>query len=381
MDSYSYSNGSSLGGGRRGNGANGYRVMDQTGYHNQQQSQRQSYTTDPHLSDFLNRPGKVIVKDLFSSCTPSAGGCGGYHPGTPQTCWFKPGHINSRIPEAIFRGYVAGTRIPHPSYLPEGIPHVNPIVQPGDTLEFCILTKEAQKQLKNVARHRSITLKVSRDGDNLLIVDPMPTANLPNSKSTSSFSTATKHDNTQMADGTAMQHDNTQMQDDNLLQSIDKQIEQAQHELKLQEKKDQLVALKKQLQPEAPDASGHDKQSQSMDGIAMLSAAHNEGKHITANVGSWLRSSKNAKSAKWTNPLVDSLLGATTMARLGFWYVYSSIYSATNCTEELMTAFTKPTTSEVTKALKEEKLAIQDIRDTFDKKLTGDIYPDLTSTQ
>ena len=213
--SYSLENGSPRGG-RRENRTNGSRSMDFTGYHNQRQPHRQPYATDPHLSDFLNRPGKVIVKDLFSPCTQSAGG---YHPGTPQTCWFKPGHVNSRIPEALLHRYVAGTAhvsLTHHICLKE-FPMSILLCNKGTHWNFASLPKKLRSNSAmwpNTVRYSESQQRWRQ------FAHCGSKANLPISKSIPSSSTSMKH-------GT------TQMQDDNLMQSIDRQIAQAQHELML----------------------------------------------------------------------------------------------------------------------------------------------------
>ena len=281
--------------------------------------------------------GKNAAKQMFKQCPKNEGGCGGYHPGSVDTCWFKPNQPNTRIPEAIYRGYASGTTIPQPQMQPQGIQCVNPLVKPGDSLQFCIITQSAKQQMHQ--NGKSFTaLNIARHSDNLLIIrNPDECTEV-------------------MAESEESPHLN-------MLAEVDKEIAKTKQELQIQARQAELMDLKQQL---AKKPSNHDSHAASSS-AAMPPNAQN-GKHIKDNVASWARTKRKWT---WSDNQVEALLGCTNLARMGQWYIFTTIYRAEDCTEQLMKCFHHANTCDVTKALKSEQLAIQDIKDMGDINLTG----------
>ena len=148
---------------------------------------------------------------------------------------------------------------------------------------------------------------------------------------------------------------------------LDEQIKAHKETIQIQEKEKQLADLKSQLDKQTPPAQ---PRAGNHRGLDMLKDATDTAKHVPDNIGQWGRTSR---TANWTEKQVNDNIGNTALARLGMWHNYTMIYAEAHISESLKNAFTKGTAAQIAAALKAEKLAIKDVQEMANEKLTGSL--------
>jgi len=290
--------------------------------------------------------------------------CQGWHPGGADRCWLNSQFAGNRLGEAAYMAYAATILPKIPRSFPIAMDHPNHKVKNGDRLIYAIVTDSAFKKLRR--EDGSFSMKCTLEGDDkLLIVYPPTTQEDPPNP---------KDDKASM---------------DEEIRKMDATIGQHTHALLMQDKEKVLKGLQEQL------ATG--PQSQSLNGkkclphLNMLNELRNNpnggqqggdqqggqnagkdvGKHIPANVGHWRRT---GRGSKWTSKQIDEVLGHTTLARLGMWHNFTSIYDNEDVTEELKQAVLKAgDNTVVATALHAAGLAISDIKEMSEAKKTGNL--------
>ena len=290
-------------------------------------------------------------------CAKELGGCGGYHPGSATPAkfrWMHPDNSRNRLSECAHRCYLAGLPIIDASIqCPTGFHNTNPHIKYGDQLVYAILPRHVQLEL---AENESAMLNVRllRQGGNTVLIR----------MADDSTSSKAKLDTTspQLAAFPVPGDD------------IDAQIAHQKSVLKHFEKEQELKKLQDQIVlakggvPSSSQSSIAGKPPGQAGLDMLLSAGDKGGRHVPEQIGQWRRTTR---AFKWTPALVKSVLGETVLARHGFWLIYSSVYAAEDVTQDVQAAFVLPDISEVVVALKSVRLAVQDLKDVHDAKLTG----------
>lgn len=93
--------------------------------------------------------------------------------------------------------------------------------------------------------------------------------------------------------------------------------------------------------------------------------------HIASTVGKWTMAPAKKGECKWTKALVEELIGPSTVARKGFWWVFTSHYHDSHITQELQQALEWNRSDAVSKALIELKVKVQDFKDLHNADING----------